>query len=71
VQLRGLQYRLQRQGMLELDVWLSALKLALQSPDKQVIESVERLLQMDVPDLIAMQTGQRPIPKELKPWLDI
>ena len=71
MQLRSLQYRLQRQGMLELDVWLSGLKSALQSHDKQVIASVERLLQMEVPDLLAMQTGQKPVPKELKPWLGI
>jgi hypothetical protein len=57
--------------MLELDVWLSGLKLALQSKDKRVIQSIEQLLHAEVPELIAMQTGQKPIPKELQPWLDI
>jgi len=57
--------------MLELDVWLSNLKLALQSDDTLVIQRVEQLLQAEVPELIAMQTGKKPIPKELQPWLNI
>jgi len=70
-QLRCLQYRLKRQGMLELDVWLSPLQDALTSNNEGLLACVERLLNMEVPELIAMQKGQIPIPKELNTWLSI
>jgi len=69
--LRCLQYRLKRQGMLELDVWLSPLHTALASNSKDLLSSIEQLLNMEAPELIAMQTGQKPIPKELNTWLSI
>ncbi len=71
VHIRRLQHRLQRQGTIELQLWLSPLVKALDSCDSDVIKLVEQILMWEVPDLIAMQTGQRPIPKELKLWLDI
>ena len=69
--LRRLQYRLRRQGMLELDVWLSPLQDALASSDEHLLASIERLLMSEVPDLVAMQSGKKIIPQELKPWLNI
>ncbi len=69
--LRRLQYRLRRQGMLELDVWLSPLQDALAFSDEHLLASVERLLMSEVPDLVAMQSGKKNIPQELKPWLNI
>ncbi len=67
--IRSLQYRLQRQGMLELDVWLSPLISALEVDDPAVVAAVESLMQHEVPELLAMQTGTRAIPKELEHWL--
>lgn len=67
--LRRLQYRLKRQGMLELDVWLSELNHALALGDKEILQHIEHLLTLEVPMLLAMQTGQEPVPKELQPWL--
>lgn len=69
--LRKLQYRLKRQGMLELDVWLSGLNSALASGNQGVLQSVEQLLSLEVPTLLAMQSGREPIPKELQPWLNM
>ncbi|MDQ7005331.1 MAG: succinate dehydrogenase assembly factor 2 [Ghiorsea sp.] len=67
--LRRLQYRLQRQGMLELDVWLSGLHDVLASGDKVMLQHVECLLTLEVPVLLAMQSGKHPIPQELQAWL--
>lgn len=71
VQLRQLQYRLKRQGMLELDVWLLPLQEALATKDEQLLTSIKTLLNREVPELLAMQSGQQKIPKELQPWLNI
>ncbi len=70
-QFRQLQYRLKRQGMAELDVWLSPLQDALATHDKQLLDSVKTLLTQEVPELLAMQSGQQEVPKELQPWLNI
>jgi len=67
---RKLLYRLQRQGMLELDVWLSGLTVAIQSEDPQVLQAVETLMACESPDLLAMQAGDIPIPEVLKSWLN-
>ena len=67
---RQLRYRLQRQGMLELDAWLSPLQDALEKNHPKVIEAVEYLLSCEAPELLAMQTGKQKIPEELKPWLN-
>ena len=71
VQLRQLQYRLKRQGMLELDVWLLPLQEVLATKDEQLLTSIKTLLNREVPELLAMQSGQQEIPKELQPWLNI
>jgi len=68
--IRQLRYRLKRQGMLELDVWLSPLQQALEHDDSAILEQVEIILRCEVPELLAMQSGQQHIPKELEPWLN-
>jgi len=68
---RRLLYRLQRQGMLELDVWLNQLTAAIQSEDTEILQAVETLMACESPDLLAMQTGELSIPEVLKPWLNI
>jgi len=70
VHIRRLQHRLQRQGTIELQLWLSPLVGALETEEPSVIKLVEQILMWEVPELIAMQTGKKPIPKELKPWLE-
>ena len=67
--IRQLQFRLQRQGMLELDAWLSPLQEALNKNQPEVITAIEYLLSCEAPELLAMQTGKKEIPEELKPWL--
>lgn len=57
--------------MLELDNWLSELDSALATKDQIIMQEIEQLLSLEVPTLLAMQSGQKPIPKELKPWLSI
>ncbi len=66
--IRRMRYRLNRQGMLELDAWLGGLhKADLQAPD--VMMTIERLLASEAPELQAMMHGEKEIPACLKPWL--
>ncbi len=67
--IRRLQYRLQRQGMLELDAWLAPLTLAVAQNEPAITRAVEQLLNYEAPDLQAMQAGTIHIPEVLKPWL--
>jgi len=67
--IRRLQYRLQRQGMLELDAWLAPLLTALETKNSDVLVAIKKILTYEVPDLLAMQTGSLSIPKALEPWL--
>jgi succinate dehydrogenase flavin-adding protein (antitoxin of CptAB toxin-antitoxin module) len=67
--IRRLQYRLQRQGMLELDAWLAPLLAALETKNSDVLVAIKKILTYEVPDLLAMQTGSLPIPEVLEPWL--
>ncbi len=67
--IRRLQYRLQRQGMLELDAWLTPLLTAVATKDSAVLAATKKLLTYEVPDLLAMQAGSLAIPKALEPWL--
>lgn len=67
--IRRLQYRLQRQGMLELDAWLTPLLIAVDTKDMAVVAAAKELLAYEVPDLLAMQAGSLAIPKALEPWL--
>lgn len=60
-----------RQGMLELDVWLAPLEQVLQTGDGEIIAQIEAIIAADTPELLAMMHGEQPIPEELRPWLDI
>jgi len=67
--LRRLRFRLHRQGMAELDAWLSALEVPLQQGDAVLMQAVERLLSCEPPELVAMMHGELPLPEVLRPWL--
>jgi len=67
--MRQLQYRLRRQGMLELDAWLAPLFLAVDTGNTDVLAAIKKILMYEVPDLLAMQAGNLAIPEVLKPWL--
>ena len=66
--IRRMRYRLNRQGMLELDAWLSRLQDAdLKEPG--VSAAIDALLQYEAPELQAMMHGEKEIPACLRPWL--
>ena len=69
-EIRRLRYRLNRQGMLELDAWLAPLELALEEGDGETVARVEVIVATDTPELLAMMHGETDIPNELRPWLD-
>lgn len=66
--IRRLRYRLNRQGMLELDAWLTPLQHA-DMQDTGVVSAIEWLLQCEAPELQMMMTGETEIPKVLEKWL--
>ena len=68
--IRRLRFRLNRQGMLELDAWLLPLQEAIELNDPKIIEAIEYILSLEVPELIAMQAGRKNMPEELKHWLN-
>lgn len=70
VNVRKLRYRLKRQGMLELDTWLSRLEPALESHDVEVNAALAQLMQCEPVELLAMMQGNQPVPELLRPWLD-
>ncbi len=61
---RRLRYRLNRQGMLELDAWLAPL-LQADFTDDAVLAAVEQLLACEPPQLQAMMQGQCALPAPL------
>jgi len=66
--IRRMRYRLNRQGMLELDAWLSSLQDAdLKEPG--VSAAIDALLQYEAPELQAMMHGEKEIPACLRTWL--
>jgi len=68
VALRRARFRLQRQGMLELDRWLMPLSDALDDhPD--LLPSVESLLAQEPALLQQMMEGEAAIPEPLQRWL--
>ncbi len=69
VDVRRLRYRLKRQGMLELDAWLSGLDDALSSHDVGVISAMNAMLACEVPVLLAMMHGEVPTPDVLRIYL--
>lgn len=68
--IRRLQYRLRRQGMLELDAWLAPLTMAINTKKPDVLTAINEILTYEVPDLLAMQAGDLAIPEALKSWLN-
>ncbi|HKJ82777.1 MAG TPA: succinate dehydrogenase assembly factor 2 [Mariprofundaceae bacterium] len=70
IAVRRLRYRLKRQGMAELDVWLSALEPALADGNEEIRRAVSALLSCESPDLMAMMHGERDVPAPLRPWLE-
>ena len=69
IDVRRLHYRLKRQGMLELDTWLSRLDMAILSEDKDVLVAASQLLTCEPPELQAIMHGDKPLPKILEQWL--
>jgi len=65
---RRLRYRLNRQGMLELDAWLAPL-LQADFTDTVLVAAVEQLLACEPPELQAMLQGRDPLPAPLAPLL--
>ncbi len=67
--IRALRYRLKRQGMLELDVWLSKLDIVLESEGVEEIEAIKILIREEAPVLQAMMRGEKEVPECLEVWL--
>ena len=70
VKIRMLRYRLNRQGMLELDAWLAPLAKA-ELDDPGLLAALEQLLEREPPELEAMMRGKSEIPAPLRPFLSI
>jgi len=66
--IRRVRYRLNRQGMLELDAWLGRL-LQADMKAADVADAIDGLMQLEAPELQAMMHGQITVPECLKPWL--
>lgn len=69
INMRKLRYRLKRQGMLELDVWLAKLEPALESHHKNLDVALARLVDCEPEKLLEMMQGVQPVPEVLRPWL--
>ncbi len=67
-ELRCLQYRLRRMGMLELELWLQRLDEVLRA-QPELLPDVRVLLSRDVPELEAMMRGRKACPATLRAWL--
>ena len=66
--LRRMRYRLNRQGMLELDAWLARL-IHIDANAPGVMAAIETLLASEPPELQAMMKGDVELPEALKAWL--
>jgi len=69
VNIRRLRYRLKRQGMLELDTWLSRLEPALESGGTALNTALVQFMEYEPTELLAMMQGNQPVPELLRPWL--
>ncbi len=67
--IRKLRYRLKRQGMLELDTWLSRLEPTLEKHDEELSFAMVKLMNCEPTELLAMMQGNQPVPELLRPWL--
>ncbi len=63
-----MRYRLSRQGMLELDAWLSPLLDADMRSDG-VMAAIDGLLACEATELQAMMYGDKPAPEALRELL--
>ena len=70
VKIRMLRYRLNRQGMLELDAWLAPL-IKAELDNAELLEALEALLEKEPPELEAMMRGESEIPLPLRPYLSL
>jgi len=68
LQMRKMRYRLNRQGMLELDAWLAPI-LNADFNDSEIVEAVQVLLDCEAPELQRMMHGELAVPDTLKQWL--
>ena len=68
MKVRRLRYRLNRQGMLELEAWLAPL-LHADMDDAELVSAIELLLSCEPPDLQAMMLGDLPVPASLEAFL--
>lgn len=68
--IRKLRYRLKRQGMLELDVWLSKLEPALEKHDEELGIALAQLVDCEPEEFLTMMQGHQPVPEALRPWLE-
>jgi succinate dehydrogenase flavin-adding protein (antitoxin of CptAB toxin-antitoxin module) len=68
LRIRRLRYRLNRQGMLELDAWLTPL-LHADIDDPELVAAIELLLNCEPPELQAMMLGELPVPAGLGAFL--
>ncbi|TLS65974.1 succinate dehydrogenase assembly factor 2 [Mariprofundus erugo] len=68
LRVRRLRYRLNRQGMLELDAWLARL-LQADFNDADTVGAIESLLECEPPHLQAMMQGDVRVPEALAGWL--
>jgi len=66
--IRRMRYRLNRQGMLELDAWLSRLLEADLEADG-VAAAIDGLIALEPPELQSMMHGKTTVPACLKSWL--
>ncbi|MDX8411509.1 MAG: succinate dehydrogenase assembly factor 2 [Mariprofundaceae bacterium] len=56
---RRLRYRLKRQGMLELDEWLSPLEMVLEAAQPETVAAIAGLLDQEPADLLEVMRGRR------------
>lgn len=63
-----MRYRLNRQGMLELDAWLAPL-LQGDFHDRVFVTAIHELLDCEPPELLAMMRGEAPLPTILQATL--
>ncbi len=68
LQMRRMRYRLNRQGMLELDAWLAPM-LDADFSDPEIVQAALALLSCEAPELQRMMHGEIEMPEILKPWL--
>jgi len=69
INIRKLRYRLKRQGMLELDTWLSRLEPALEGGDAELNIALAQFVDYEPEKLLAMMQDNQPVPELLRPWL--